>query len=140
MHMMAMLKWMTSTRLDTVLVLHINHANEISDALAKRLRAFRQAGVTLLNQGVLLKGINDSADAQVALSEALFSAGILPYYLFMLDKVQGAAHFDISEAQARSIMADMIKRLPGYLVPTLAREIGGQPGKTPVDLHLQPDT
>lgn len=135
----SMLKWMTSTRLNTVLVLHINHANEISDALSERLRLFRQAGVTLLNQGVLLKGINDSVDAQVALSEALFSAGILPYYLFMLDKVQGAAHFDVTQEQARTIMAGMIKRLPGYLVPTLAREIGGQPGKTPVDLHLQPD-
>ncbi len=134
----ALVSWLTSTRLNMVLVLHINHANEISPALAERLHVLRKAGVTLLNQGVLLKGINDSADTQVALSEALFEAGILPYYLFMLDKVQGAAHFDVSETQARDIVRQMIKRLPGYLVPTLAREIGGQPGKTPVDLHLQP--
>lgn len=130
--------WITRTRLKPVLVLHINHANEVSQALKARLQTLRQQGVTLLNQGVLLKGVNDSADAQVALSEALFDAGILPYYLFVLDKVQGAAHFDISDDTARDIMAGMIKRLPGFLVPKLTREIGGQPGKTPIDLRLHP--
>jgi L-lysine 2,3-aminomutase len=98
----------------------------------------KQAGVTLLNQTVLLKDINDDIEQQVALSEALFNCGILPYYLHMLDKVQGASHFDSSEQDARQLMAEMIKRLPGYLVPKLVREIAGQAGKTPLDLRLHP--
>ena len=131
-------QWLTGSRLKPVLVLHINHANEVSEALKQRLQGLKNKGVTVLNQGVLLKGINDTADDQVALSEALFDAGILPYYLFLLDKVQGAAHFEVAEDHARSIMQEVIKRLPGFLVPKLTREIGGQPGKTPIDLQLQP--
>ena len=134
----ALADWLTSSRLKPVLVLHINHANEISEALKQRLAGLARQGVMLLNQGVLLKGVNDTADAQVALSEALFDAGILPYYLFLLDKVEGAAHFDVSEETGKQVVAQMIKRLPGFLVPKLTREIGGQPGKTPIDLHLQP--
>ncbi|WP_218352332.1 EF-P beta-lysylation protein EpmB [Alteromonas lipotrueiana] len=131
-------QWITQTRLKPVLVLHINHANEVSSILKERIEILKTKGVTVLNQGVLLKGVNDSSTAQVALSEALFDAGILPYYLFLLDKVQGAAHFEVTEPQARAIMHEMIKRLPGFLVPKLTREIGGQPGKTPIDLLLQP--
>jgi L-lysine 2,3-aminomutase len=92
----------------------------------------------LLNQSVLLRGINDSANAQISLNEAVFDAGIMPYYLHMLDKVKGASHFDVDEGEARAIMAELIKRQPGFLVPKLVREIGGQPGKTPIDLGLQP--
>lgn len=132
----AFIEWITTTRVKPILVLHINHANEVSAELAARLKPLRDAGVTILNQAVLLKGINDSATAQVALSEALFAAGILPYYLFLLDKVQGAAHFEVAEEDARSMMHEVISQLPGFLVPRLAREIGGQPGKTPVDLQL----
>jgi L-lysine 2,3-aminomutase len=134
-----LLSWFTQSRLTPVLVLHINHANEIDDELAAKLQPLKQAGVTLLNQAVLLKGVNDSVEAQVNLSEALFRAGVLPYYLHLLDKVQGAAHFDMPEQQARNIMQGVIRRLPGYLVPKLVREIGNQPGKTPLDLHLHPD-
>ncbi len=136
----ALIDWFCGGRLKPVLVLHINHANEIDQALADKLSALRQAGVTLLNQAVLLKGVNDSVTAQVNLSEALFRVGVLPYYLHLLDKVQGAAHFDMQEQQAREIMAGIIRRLPGYLVPKLVREIGNQPGKTPLDLHLHPDS
>ncbi|RDV28006.1 EF-P beta-lysylation protein EpmB [Alteromonas aestuariivivens] len=131
-------RWFTKLPLQKILVLHINHANEVSPQLKNKLEELRQQGVTLLNQAVLLAGINDSADAQVALNEAVFDAGVLPYYLHLLDKVQGAAHFDVPEQQARELMAELIKRLPGYLVPKLVREIGGQPGKTPVDLRLHP--
>ncbi|MEW9798413.1 EF-P beta-lysylation protein EpmB [Alteromonas sp. CYL-A6] len=130
--------WFTGSRLSPVMVLHINHANEVSPSLKARLSVLRSAGVTLLNQAVLLNGINASADAQVALSDALFDAGVMPYYLHVLDKVQGASHFAVSDDAARQIMAGVIKRLPGYLVPKLVREIGGQPGKTPVDLRLHP--
>ena len=121
-----------------VLVLHINHANEVSAELTEKLAPLRQAGVTVLNQAVLLKGVNDTADTQAQLNEKVFAAGIMPYYLHLLDKVQGATHFDIDVEQAREIMAGVIKRLPGFMVPKLVTEIGGQPGKTPVDLRLYP--
>lgn len=134
----AFFQWFAELPVQRVLVLHINHANEVSDELADKLTPLRQAGVTVLNQAVLLKGVNDSATAQAHLNETLFAAGIMPYYLHLLDKVQGAAHFDIDIEQAREIMAEVIKRLPGFMVPKLVTEIGGQPGKTPVDLRLYP--
>ena len=133
-----LISWLTNTRLKPVMVLHINHANEIDESVKRAMAKLKQAGVTLLNQTVLLKGINDEVEQQVALSEALFDGGILPYYLHLLDKVQGASHFDTDEQEARLLMAGLIKRLPGYLVPKLVREIAGQPGKTPLDLLLQP--
>ncbi|MGC9421043.1 EF-P beta-lysylation protein EpmB [Vibrio sp.] len=125
------------TRLQVLLVTHINHANEINLELQQQMARLRAVNVTLLNQSVLLKGVNDSVDAQVALSEALFDADILPYYLHVLDKVQGAAHFFVSDDEARLIMAGLIERVSGYLVPKLTREIGGRPSKTPLDLHLE---
>jgi EF-P beta-lysylation protein EpmB len=133
-----LIEWFTRSRLKPVMILHINHANEIDATIIEKMKLLRQAGVTLLNQAVLLKGINDDATSQVALSESLFDAGVLPYYLYMLDKVRGASHFDIEEAQAKRIVRELIKRLPGFLVPKLVREIGGQPGKTPIDLNLCP--
>ncbi|NAW62752.1 EF-P beta-lysylation protein EpmB [Vibrio sp. V31_P5A7T61] len=125
------------TRLQVILVTHINHANEINTELSQQLARLRAEKVTLLNQSVLLKGVNDSVPAQVALSEALFDAGVLPYYLHVLDKVQGAAHFYVSDEQARAIIAGLIEQVSGYLVPKLTREIGGRPSKTPLDLHLE---
>ncbi|MEI8594087.1 EF-P beta-lysylation protein EpmB [Photobacterium sp. Hal280] len=125
------------TRLQVVLVTHINHGNEINPELSAALAPLRDAGVTLLNQGVLLRGVNDSVDALVHLSEALFDAGILPYYLHVLDKVQGAAHFMVSDDEARVLMAGLIEKVSGYLVPKLTREIGGRTSKTPLDLHLE---
>ncbi|MBY5923083.1 EF-P beta-lysylation protein EpmB [Ferrimonas balearica] len=119
-----------------VLVLHINHPNELQPELVAGLARLKAAGVTLLNQAVLLKGVNDNADTLVALSETLFEAGVLPYYLHLLDRVQGAAHFEVSEDEARSLMAAQLDRLPGFLVPRLVREIAGQPSKTPIDLKL----
>lgn len=131
--------WFAQLPLQKIMVLHVNHSNEMSPELSERLLTLRTKGVTLLNQAVLLKGINDSAQQLINLNEALFDAGVLPYYLHLLDRVQGAAHFDTDLAQAREIMAQVIKRQPGYLVPKLVREIGGQPGKTPIDLHLCPE-
>jgi len=95
-----------------------------------------EAGVTVLNQAVLLKGINDSAHTQIALNEALFSARIQPYYLHMFDKVQGAAHFAISDKRAVNIMREVLAKQSGYMIPKLVREIGGESSKTPVDLGL----
>ena len=118
------------TRLQVTVVLHINHANEIDDNFKSKIQAIHQAGIQLLNQSVLLKGINDTSESLVSLSEALNSAHILPYYLFLLDKVQGAQHFDLSEEKAKSLINQMNIDLPGYLVPKLSREIPNKKYKT----------
>ena len=118
------------SRFNIVLVLHINHQQEIDADFASAMQRCHQAGIHLLNQSVLLKGVNDHASQLVALSEALFSVNILPYYLFLLDKVQGAAHFDIDEIDAQKLHNAMQVELPGYLVPRLSREIAGQQSKT----------
>ncbi|WP_299019639.1 EF-P beta-lysylation protein EpmB [uncultured Photobacterium sp.] len=125
------------SRLQVVLVTHINHANEVNAELRQAMTKLKLAGVTLLNQGVLLKGVNDSVGALSQLSEALFEAGILPYYLHVLDKVQGAAHFMVTDERARQLMSGLLDNVSGYLVPTLTREIGGRRSKTPLDLHLE---
>ncbi|NUW61839.1 EF-P beta-lysylation protein EpmB [Cronobacter muytjensii] len=125
------------TRLQVLLVNHINHAQEIDDAFRAGMAKLRAAGVTLLNQSVLLKGVNDKAATLAALSNALFDAGVMPYYLHVLDKVQGAAHFMVSDDEARAIMRELLSLVSGYLVPKLAREIGGEPSKTPLDLQLR---
>lgn len=116
--------------LNKVLVLHINHANEIDELLSKQLQPLKQAGVTLLNQSVLLKGINDDAHILKALNDKLFATGILPYYLHLLDKVEGASHFWIDDEQALAIYRQLITLSSGYLVPKLAREIAGEKSKT----------
>ncbi|POP40845.1 EF-P beta-lysylation protein EpmB [Superficieibacter electus] len=123
--------------LQILLVNHINHANEIDDEFRAAMAALRQAGITLLNQSVLLRGVNDNAATLAALSNALFDAGVMPYYLHVLDKVQGAAHFLVSDDEARTIMRELLTLISGYMVPKLAREIGGEPSKTPIDLHLR---
>lgn len=130
--------WASQLKMQLILVLHINHAKELSPALKEKMGMLKNAGITLLNQSVLLKNINDSADILEDLSEALFEASVLPYYLHLLDPVKGAAHFDVTKNEAKVIMAELIKRLPGFLVPKLVREIAGQPGKTPIDLGLEP--
>lgn len=126
-----------NTRLNVVFITHVNHANEIDNELAAALQKLKSSGCTLLNQGVLLKGVNDSVEEQVRLSETLFSVGVLPYYLYVLDKVQGAAHYFVSDARAKEIMAEVITKISGYLVPRLTREIGGRASKTPLNLDLE---
>jgi len=122
--------------LKIIFVNHINHANEIDSDFKNAMNMLKQANVLLLNQAVILKDVNDTVDAQINLSEALFDANVLPYYLHLLDKVEGASHFDIDEAQAIKIMVELLETLPGFLVPKLVREIGGQKSKTPIDLKL----
>ncbi|MCV6605722.1 MAG: EF-P beta-lysylation protein EpmB [Porticoccaceae bacterium] len=126
------LQWLTGSRLQPVMVIHSNHSNEIDSTVASALSRLHKSGVTLLNQTVLLRGINDSEDALAALSQKLFQAGVLPYYLHLLDKVQGAAHFAVPEERARQLAAGLLARLPGYLVPKLVREDAGCPSKTPL--------
>lgn len=129
-----LLEAVTHPALKTVLVLHSNHAREIDESVAAAVAAARQFDIEVLNQAVMLGGINDSASALVDLSEALFAAGILPYYLHLLDPVEGAAHFDIPESRARELMLELRSRLPGYMVPQLVREIAGADAKTGIAL------
>ncbi|MGH8443163.1 MAG: EF-P beta-lysylation protein EpmB, partial [Nevskiaceae bacterium] len=125
-----LLGWLGRGRLQKVVVVHANHANELDDPVRAALRRLAQAGVTLLNQSVLLAGVNDSVGALENLSARLFECGVLPYYLHMLDRVRGTAHFDVPESAARALMRALSARLPGYLVPRLVREDAGAPAKT----------
>ena len=118
------------SRLQAVFVTHINHPNEIDEALSLAMQKLAGAKVTLLNQSVLLKDVNDNPHTLKVLSDKLFQAGILPYYLHLLDKVQGASHFYISDEKALQIYKELQALTSGYLVPKLAREIGGEPNKT----------
>lgn len=127
-----LLGWLTGSRLVPVVVIHANHPAEVSAEVVAACRRLRDAGVTVLNQSVLLHGINDTVDTLVGLSEALFRAGVLPYYLHVLDHVAGAGHFLVDDQRARHLHAGVAARLPGYLVPRLVREEPGQAGKTPL--------
>ena len=120
------------TRLRAVIVVHVNHAQELSEDVKAVLARLRAVGVTLLNQSVLLEGINADPTSLIALSERLFECGVLPYYLHVLDKVHGAAHFDASTEKARQLHQTLRESLPGYLVPRLVREVAGTKSKVPV--------
>ena len=128
----AFVAWLAALPLQKVVVLHANHANEIDESVDAACTRLRDAGATLLNQSVLLRGINDDPDALADLSERLFAAGVLPYYLHQLDKVHGTAHFEVDDARARGLMDTLRARLPGYLVPRLVREVRGDDSKRPL--------
>ncbi|RUO76617.1 EF-P beta-lysylation protein EpmB [Idiomarina tyrosinivorans] len=128
---------LNASRLQTILVLHANHANEISAELTTALKQWHQSGIHLLNQSVLLRGVNDSAEVLSQLSEALFAADVIPYYLHQLDKVDGASHFAVSDERARQLWQQMLAQLPGFLVPKLVREIHGEASKTPIMPNLE---
>jgi EF-P beta-lysylation protein EpmB len=127
-----LVRWLSRVRLQKVVVIHANHAREIDASVRDACRALVQAGATVLNQSVLLAGVNDDAQKLRALSEALFGAGVLPYYLHLLDRVDGAAHFDVPAEVALQLHAELTATLPGYLVPRLVREVPGAPAKTAV--------
>lgn len=124
--------WLAALPLRRVIVLHANHPNELDEHVHAACARLREAGATLLNQSVLLRGINDDADTLAGLSERLFDCGVLPYYLHQLDRVRGTAHFEVADGRARDLVRAVRARLPGYLVPRLVRELPGQPGKTPL--------
>lgn len=128
----ALCDWLRSLPQQKVVVLHANHANELDANVAYACQRLRAAGVMLFNQAVLLRGINDTADALGELSERLFACGVIPYYLHQLDRVQGAAHFEVSDARADELITQVRGRLPGYLVPTLVREVAGDTAKRPL--------
>jgi EF-P beta-lysylation protein EpmB len=124
-----LLQWLRASTLPVVLVLHINHPNELDTELAGACARLRATGVTLLNQSVLLAGVNDDVEVLSELSQRLFEAGVLPYYLHALDRVRGAAHFAVADERAQSLAGQLAARLPGYLVPRLVREVPGAPAK-----------
>jgi EF-P beta-lysylation protein EpmB len=115
-----------------VLVIHANHPAEIGRAVAEALTDLHQAGVVLLNQSVLLRGVNDAVATLTELSERLFECGVLPYYLHQLDRVQGGAHFEVDAASTRDLYQKLLAMLPGYLVPRLVQEIAGRASKIPI--------
>jgi EF-P beta-lysylation protein EpmB len=115
-------------------VLHVNHASELDPEVCAAVGRLRATGAVVLSQSVLLRGVNDSEDALAALSEALGALGVVPYYLHLLDRVRGAAHFEVPEAEAVALVRGLTRRLPGYLVPRLVREVAGEPAKSAVAL------
>lgn len=127
-----LLDWLGDLPWPVTVVIHANHANEFDPSVDAALATMRTAGATLLNQAVLLRGVNDSVDALSELCERGFQAGVLPYYLHQLDRVAGAAHFEVDDTQALALHAALAARLPGYLLPRLVREVAGAPGKTPL--------
>lgn len=129
-----LLDWLARTRLQRVVVIHANHPNEIDASVRHALCRLAECDTTLLNQSVLLRGVNDDPEVLARLSEALFEAGVLPYYVHLLDRVRGAAHFEVDAQSAQRIHEALWKRLPGYLVPRFVREEPGAPGKIPLSL------
>lgn len=125
-----LLAWLTGTRLTPILVVHVNHPAEIDEPVAAALARLAQSGVMLLNQAVLLRGVNDSVKALAELSHRLIDLRIAPYYLHQLDRVRGAAHFEVPVDEGRRLIAQLRARLPGYAVPRYVREIPGAPNKT----------
>lgn len=123
------LSWLGKLDVNKVMVVHSNHANELDDKVGEALISLRECGVTLLNQAVLLKGINDSVEVLVPLLQRLFHYQVLPYYLHQLDRVQGSAHFEVDKKTALDLIESLRNRLPGYLIPRLVEEISGERSK-----------
>ena len=121
----ALLEQLRASPQQIVLVMHANHANELSAAVGKSCALLKASNITLLNQSVLLKGVNDSGLALCQLSEQLFACGVLPYYLHLLDKASGVGHFEVPESVARDLIQQVRRNLPGYLVPKLVKEVAG---------------
>ncbi len=127
-----LLEILKSIKLQTVMVIHCNHPEELDEQVLKILSSLRECDLTLLNQSVLLKGVNDDVDVLSRLSERLFSAGVLAYYLHQLDRVEGAQHFEVPETEAIALHDALRQQLPGYLLPELVREQRGAGAKTPL--------
>ena len=126
------INWTSKSKLKIVMVLHCNHPNEIDLNVSTAISKLNAINILLLNQSVLLKGVNDNVDTLVELSEKLFQLNIQPYYLHLLDKVTGAAHFDTENHRAEQLYQQLLLSLPGYLVPKMVREIDGTPAKVPI--------
>ena len=126
----SLLEILNRTRLNTVVVIHANHAREFDQSVSEAIGKLKPVVQSVLNQAVLLRGINDSLNDQVELSEALIDAGVLPYYLHQLDPVSGAMHFEVPVEDGLELVRQMRNRLPGYMVPRYVRELAGEFSKT----------
>jgi EF-P beta-lysylation protein EpmB len=126
-----LIAWLRGIKLPTVMVIHANHPNELDAEVRAACLRLRGAGVMVLNQSVLLAGVNDDVDTLQRLSAALVDAGVLPYYLHLPDRVRGTAHFDVEERRAQELVRELGNQLSGYLVPRLVREVPGAPAKMP---------
>ncbi len=133
-----LLQWLRALPWPVAVVLHSNHGNEIDDSVRAACARLRAAGAMLLNQAVLLRGVNDSVAALSDLSQRLFDAGVVPYYLHVLDRVRGAAHFEVPEVTAQQLVGELAASLSGYLVPRLVREVPGAPAKFPLAPQFPP--
>jgi EF-P beta-lysylation protein EpmB len=129
----SLLDWLLGTRLSPVMVIHANHAQELNDVVGQALRKLVSAGVPVLNQAVLLRHVNDTLADQVALGERLVNLGVFPYYLHQLDRVRGAAHFEVPVAEGRELIRALRSRLPGYAVPRYVQEVAGEAHKRPLE-------
>ncbi|AGY92422.1 hypothetical protein SPICUR_07295 [Spiribacter curvatus] len=129
----SLIGWLTGTRLTPVMVIHANHAQELDMRVAESLQRLTRDGVRLYNQAVLLRGVNNDAQTLINLSERLFDIGVQPYYLHLLDRVRGAAHFEVNEGEARALMRALAAVTPGYMLPRLVREVAGEPWKVPIE-------
>jgi len=124
-----LINWLNGTRLTPIVVVHANHPAEIDDDVARSLGRIVDAGIPVLNQAVLLRGVNDEVDVLAELCERLVDVRVMPYYLHQLDRVAGAAHFEVSIARGQEIVRQLQTRLPGYAVPRYVREVAGAPHK-----------
>ncbi len=128
----SLLNWIAQLPWQVVMVIHCNHPAEIDTNVTEALNQLHSAGVTLFNQSVLLHQVNDDTDTLLQLHERLFQNRVVPYYLHLLDRVSGAAHFEVDERVATELLEQLREHAPGYLVPKLVREIEGEPNKRPV--------
>jgi EF-P beta-lysylation protein EpmB len=124
-----LLAWLRGTRLTPIFVIHANHPQEIDESVAVALARLADAGIPLLNQAVLLRGINDNAEALIGLSRRLVDLRVLPYYLHQLDRVRGAAHFEVPISRGIELITAMRRALPGYAVPRYVQEVPGEEHK-----------
>jgi EF-P beta-lysylation protein EpmB len=127
-----LLDWLCGTRLVPVVVVHANHPAEIGPEAGDALTRLVEAGVSVFNQSVLLRRVNDDADVLTELCRRLVELRVMPYYLHQLDRVSGAAHFEVPIETGRRLMAELRKRLPGYAVPRYVRETPGAGHKEPL--------
>lgn len=127
-----LLAWLTGTRLRPWVVVHANHPRELDAATCAALRRLIEAGVPVLNQAVLLAGVNDDVQTLEGLCLALVDVGVQPYYLHQLDRVAGAAHFEVPVERGRQLLNELRRRLPGYAVPRYVQEQAGEACKTPL--------
>ena len=121
---------LSKTTKNAVIVLHVNHANEIDETVAAAIKKLRDLKVHLFNQAVLLRGVNDSKEQLIQLSHAIFAIGVLPYYLNVLDNVSGASHFEVPIKHCKKLHSELKARLPGYLVPKLVQDLAKNDSKT----------